>query len=717
MKALKHRKNIAIIAICLIVILICGLVMSGIKTNGGKLSVKEVTISPYGSDLSMTLYVPKEALETGEGGVFTHLGAYPAVIVNSGYTDERSCLENIATELAHRGFVVASFDMYGHGHSDTISNRGYGVVPDVFGDDMSLLGAYDVLEYLRTLDFVDQTRIGMVGHSLGGAAVGSMAATTAGFYTLQDTLLNLLYDEFNVAISLEQVAAQDADAIANEVLDADQLSQYALRKEQIEEEYSLGLRSMFVLDAGVGFANPKAVEVAGNTVWRDVQANFALSANISGGSSKGVLNKDYTRGSDATLKFMSQDQPVQKDAWYQLNLSGTEERELSTLIGDFYTSTSDAAVQSLVSSNTLRVFVSPRGWHGYTCISGETATAAVQFFTTTLGWDNGNLTAGSGSAAATTGNTSSWKVKELASGIALIALIMMVLPLVYLLLGSRPFESMLQQPGEAVNSKLTPVLIITAVITVFLPIFTYSKGMGWAMNVSGSAFSTISVATQTAFWSFVMSLIICALLVVKYFLYDKKHTEVSFAEMYGLKIKGKNVLKAIAIALIVFASIAVILALFYGLFHGSKMKVTPLGKILYAALTLPQVYSYFLYAIYFFPFYLVNSMMVNSFRFKNMSERKNMYLVAAINGSGMLILSLCQIVFGLYMRGATVFKTIPGSSATIYNIPFFALSLFFGAIFSRKLYNKTNSSIPGALLNVAIFTFPAMQSFSYFSLF
>lgn len=717
METKKNKRNAAIIAICLAVILVCGLVMSGIKTNGGSISVKEVTISPYGSDLSMSLYIPKEALETGEGGVFTHQGAYPAVIVNSGYTDERSCLENVANELAHRGFVVASFDMYGHGHSDTISNRGYGVVPDVFGDDMALMGAYDVLEYLRTLDFVDQTRIGMVGHSLGGAAVGSMAATSAGFYTLQDTLLNLLHDEFGVAVTLEQVAAQNADAIANETLNEKQMEQYELRKAQIEEEYSRGLRSMFVLDAGIGFANAKAVEVAGNTVWRDVQANFALSANISGGSSKGVLNKDYTRGSDATLKFISQEQPIEKDTWYQLNLSGTEERVLSTMLGEFYTSPANASIQELVSSHTLRVFVSPRGWHGYTCISGETATAAVQFFTTVLGWDNGNLTVGSDSPSATVGNTSSWKVKELASGIALIALITMILPIVGLLLASRPFESMLQKPGEPVNTKLTPVLIIMALITILLPVFTYSKGMGWAMNVSGSPLSTISVATQTSFWSFVMALITCALLFVKYFLFDKKQSNVSFAEMYGLKIKGKNVLKSIVIALIVFACIAGILAMFYGAFNCSKMKVTPLGKILYAALTLPQVYSYFLYAIYFLPFYLVNSMMVNSFRFKNMSERKNMYLVAALNGSGMLILALCQIVFGLYMRGATVFKTIPGSSATIYNIPFFAIVLFLGAIFSRKLYNKTNSSIPGALLNAAIFTFPAMQSFSYYSIF
>ena len=717
METTKNRKSTIVIAVCLAVILICGSVMAAIKTDGGKNTVKEAVISPYGSDLAMSLYIPKTALETDEDGNFIHLGEYPAVIVNSGYTDERSCLENVANELANRGFVVASFDMYGHGHSGTISNRGYGVVPDVFGDDMSLMGAYDVLEYLRDLGFVDQTRIGMVGHSLGGAAVGSMGATSAGFYTLQDKLLNLLHDEFGVSVSPEQVADQDADAVAQGALDKDQLAQYELCKAQIQEEYDRAVRSLFVLDAGVGFGNPKEVEVAGNPVWRDVQANFALSSNVSGGGSKGALNPDYHKGSDATLKFLSQDQPVQKDTWYQLNLSGTGERELSTLVGDFYTSPSDASIRELVNTHALRVLVIPRGWHAYTCMSGETATAAVQFFTTALGWDDGNLTAGGASASASSGNTSSWKVKEILSGVALVALIAMVWPAISLLLSARPYESMLRQPAEPVNSKITPVLIVTALITVFLPVATYSKGVGWAMNVPGSPFSTIQVATQTAFWSFVMTLAILAVLLIKYYCYDKKQTGASFTEMYGLKIQGKNVLKAISIALILFAGIAVILAVFYGVFHGAKMKVTPLGKILYAGLTLPQVYNYFLYALYFFPFYLVNSMMVNSFRFKNMSERKNMYLVAGINSCGMLLLSLCQIVFGLYMRGATLIKTIPGSSATIYNLPFFAVMLFLAAIFSRKMYLKTGSAIPGALVNAAVFTFPALQSFSYYSIF
>ena len=117
----------------------------------------------------------------------------------------------------------------------------------------------------------------------------------------------------------------------------------------------------------------------------------------------------------------------------------------------------------------------------------------------------------------------------------------------------------------------------------------------------------------------------------------------------------------------------------------------------------------------FLPFYLINAMLTNSARFKNMDEKKNMYLVAAVNCSGMLLLAVLQILFGLYRKGSALLPTVPGTSATIYNLPFFAFMLFVSAIINRKLYQKTGKTLPGVLVNVAIFTFPAILSFAYYS--
>ena len=108
-------------------------------------------------------------------------------------------------------------------------------------------------------------------------------------------------------------------------------------------------------------------------------------------------------------------------------------------------------------------------------------------------------------------------------------------------------------------------------------------------------------------------------------------------------------------------------------------------------------------------------MVVASSRMKDMDEKKNMMIVAFINGSGMFILAVIQIVFGLYMKSATVIKTVPGSSASIYNLPFFAIMLFVTAITNWKMYKKTGSVIPGALVNASIFTIPAIQAYMYFA--
>ena len=99
---------------------------------------------------------------------------------------------------------------------------------------------------------------------------------------------------------------------------------------------------------------------------------------------------------------------------------------------------------------------------------------------------------------------------------------------------------------------------------------------------------------------------------------------------------------------------------------------------------------------------------------KNMSDKANTIIVALINCSGMAALAVMQIVMGLLVKSAPLVKTIPGSSATIYNLPFFAFMLFVGTIFTRKIYKKTGSALPGAFVNVMFFTIAAIRAYTWF---
>ncbi len=699
------------IAICLALILICGFVANGVKTRGGEYIVREVTISPYGSDLSFTMYIPKAAFDTDENGQFVR--TYPAVIANEGFTEDRSCMNNVVLELVQQGFVVAQFDMYGHGRSESVDNKGYGNNPSPFATNCSLLGADDVRDYLYTQGYVDQNNIGMVGHSLGGSATAGMLGEFGGRFTLQDELLNALAEDFSISVTAEDVEAQDAMAVAERELDAEKLAEFKVRAELIEAEYVKDIRSGMILDAGMNFMEPKVVNVAGHEVWRDVQGNIALVSNISGGTTKGINNPDYALTSDLSLTMLSQPESVQRDTWYATNLSATTEAVPSQELAPFYSDIADAAIQEAAAANRLRVLVQPGGWHAWTYMSDPTASAAVQFFSTTLHYSNGDVADGASGVVKSTGR---WKIQEAAAAIALFALVFMIYPLADVISELKFFESLRRKPAEPVQSKKNPLVWIWAIIAVALPAITYTKGVGWGGNIQAGYFSTVQVTTQTAVWALVMTLILVALTVIKYFVYDKRSLKVGFGELYGLGGGIANFFKAILLGLCVFGIAALILTLYYNLFGSAEMRATLLAAFVFGKMAKHQYYSWLIYVIWFAPFYIFNAMLLVSCRMKNMSEKANTIIFALINCCGMALLSILQIPLGLYLNSAPMIPTIPGSSATIYNLPFLAFMLFASTFINRKLYKKTGSALPGAFVNVMFFTIAAIRAYTYFVL-
>lgn len=84
----------------------------------------------------------------------------PLVIVQHGFSASRQAMNRIAYGLARNGFAVLAADFRGHGQNPTPFNRGD------LDDDIAQLIAYG-----RTRPEVDATRIALVGHSMGAAAV------------------------------------------------------------------------------------------------------------------------------------------------------------------------------------------------------------------------------------------------------------------------------------------------------------------------------------------------------------------------------------------------------------------------------------------------------------------------------------------------------------------------------------------------------------------
>ena len=69
-----------------------------------------------------------------------------------------------------------------------------------------------------------------------------------------------------------------------------------------------------------------------------------------------------------------------------------------------------------------------------------------------------------------------------------------------------------------------------------------------------------------------LAAILFAVLLIKYFAFDKKQTGMSFIDLYGLRISGANLLRSILLAVCVFLFIAVLLNGFYELFASARMR-------------------------------------------------------------------------------------------------------------------------------------------------
>lgn len=96
------------------------------------------------------LYMPKDASETNP---------LPGIVLTHGYLNNRELQMPFAVELARRGFIVLAVDREGHGNYENSGTT---------GAMMATNGMYDSVKYLYNLPEVDNSKIGISGHSMGG---------------------------------------------------------------------------------------------------------------------------------------------------------------------------------------------------------------------------------------------------------------------------------------------------------------------------------------------------------------------------------------------------------------------------------------------------------------------------------------------------------------------------------------------------------------------
>lgn len=153
MKPKMVKRNSFWLILSLVLVLISAVGASLVQTNGGKVAVKDMQWeTSSGRMLNALLFKPDSATVDSPA---------PAVVVAHGWWNNREMQDANYVELARRGYVVISIDMYGHGNSDPLP-----------ADEIPVggTGMYDAVKLMADLPYVDASRIGVSGHSNGARA-------------------------------------------------------------------------------------------------------------------------------------------------------------------------------------------------------------------------------------------------------------------------------------------------------------------------------------------------------------------------------------------------------------------------------------------------------------------------------------------------------------------------------------------------------------------
>ncbi|WP_204314787.1 alpha/beta hydrolase family protein [Bifidobacterium aerophilum] len=127
---------------------------NAIQTDFGNVTKENLVIeSSSGHRLAMNMLKPNSV---------TNDNPAPAIVFAHGGNGLKDKFDNYQIEWARRGFVVFSFDLYGHGDSEVMNTTDWLV---------NGRGLYDTVKYAATLPFVDADKIAVSGQSRGGNTI------------------------------------------------------------------------------------------------------------------------------------------------------------------------------------------------------------------------------------------------------------------------------------------------------------------------------------------------------------------------------------------------------------------------------------------------------------------------------------------------------------------------------------------------------------------
>jgi len=677
-----------VIALCLVLILLCGFCAQLISSDGGKVKVSNIVMDVRGAELCFDQYIPAGTSDAD---------SLPAVVVIHGGGCPAGVMRGIAEELAKRGFVVVNLNAYGAGLSEQPFSDDGGQGINGFNPFGGPQGVLDAVNYLRSLAFVDSERIGLVGHSLGSTRSMMTALADCQWLSLNDMLLNVLYETFGVELAEDEILLP-ADDLAAKYLNADQLAYFEAIKADTAEYYNTRIKSVTLLGCDPGSVLPAtAVTVAGYEVSRSLQTNIAVINGLWDTNGRGEAQNMET------VKLgLYMTEAAKTETWYALD----DEAQSSSALGGLFSisAESDAALGEAVAARSARIICINEETHSKNFFSVQTAADIVKVNEQMLGYNGGNLGEGNVPIAAEKSSGFIWR--SIFNCIAMFSMLCLIFPVVALLSQTEFFEECVgtKAPSMASSYNKKTYWIFSAVIVVYTFIAIYmgnNKGvMRFPINhtwpLAGTAGNTIL---------FILILAGCslAMLIVYSVLGKSKYGETGLVPMFGgVGIKG--ILKCLLMALITLViGYATLMMSSYFFNQDYRLWMTSFGEM--------RMELWFIaarYALIFMPMYLLMGAVTNYTIRNDIAEWKDIVLNVVIASLGVWLccavdLLLCK--FGNYT--GTHFAAFTCSYSMLLYVPI-------TVVISKKLYNITKNIWTGAFANALFlaWSFTAAQTLS-----
>lgn len=674
--------RLLIIFLALIVLFSCAARL--VSSDAGKIKVSRVTFDSRGATVTADLFYPAGTTDEDK---------LPAVLVGHGAGVTRGIMKGIAEEIARRGYVVLNVDAYGYGMSEMPVNDDSGQDKDNFDSKLTPGGMLDALNFVRTLEFVDQTRIGMAGHSAGSRRTASAAMIDCGYLTLNDLLINVLYDDFGQEFTEEEIK-MNADELAKDRLNDDQLSHYMDIKEETELWYNTRVKALCLIGSSAEkISLIQTVLVGGHEVQRNCQVNFGI---VTGYWDFNYI--EYPEWETTTEAWHTGSESVERETWYIIDdVNATSEKvglinEASILTNDDF--------REAVDNRATRIACYHYESHSKNFFSAQTASDIVSYFEQTLGYNGGELGDSSATPLASDNIVFFWR--EAFNFAATLSMICFLFPLTALILKTNWFAgcqgSVKPLPAGSISKKRYWLFNGVTVILTFAAMYYVNSLFAPGLPTSAG------LPLFSSWWLTVIFLAIMAvcsvILVLVYWRLDKATIGTTALENLNIKLKISSILKSILLSIILlmaaYGTLMLVEYMFGEDFRLWMMVFTEMKAELWALV--------WKFALMMFPSFLLIGAATNYTVRTDIPEWLDTLIAVVVNSLGVWL--LCLVNYISYAGSNALFSNFTSSYGFIIFVP---LTVYV----TRKMYKVTNNIWIAAALNALLLSWSICSCTGY----